>query len=141
DSLKFLVTNKRVVVYGFVIMPNHIHIIWQVQAGFKKSDVQRDLLKYTAQQIKFDLQKHHPLVLEKFKVAIKDREYQFWEYRPLSIDLWSQQIFEQKLNYIHENPIKEKWKLSETPESYYYSSAAFYIEQKDDFGFITHYKD
>jgi putative transposase len=140
ESLKFLVVNKRVVVYGFVIMPNHIHLIWQVQAGYKKADVQRDFLKYTAQQIKFDLQKNHPQVLEKFSVKVKDRSYKFWEHRPLSVDLWSEKVFEQKLDYIHQNPTKEKWKLAENPEGYFYSSARFYYEQIDDFGFLAHYK-
>ena len=35
------------------------------------------LLKFVAQQIKFDLIDHHPLVLERFRVARKDRQYQF----------------------------------------------------------------
>jgi REP element-mobilizing transposase RayT len=93
-------------------MPNHIHILWQMQNGHKKADVQRDLLKYTAQQIKFDLQNNHLKVLEKFKVNIRNRDYQFWEHRPLSIDLWTEKVFEQKLNYIHENPLKRKVEIS-----------------------------
>ncbi|WP_255478614.1 hypothetical protein [Rufibacter sp. XAAS-G3-1] len=48
---------------------------------------------------------------------------------------------EQKLDYIHQNPAQEKWKLAELPEDYYYSSARFYLENKDDFGFLTHYLD
>src|SRR6188768_2378551 len=52
ESLRFLVNDKRVIVYGFVIMDNHIHVIWQLQAGRKRDDVQRDFLKYTAQLIK-----------------------------------------------------------------------------------------
>ncbi len=28
DSLKFLVTNKRIELNAFVIMTNHIHLIW-----------------------------------------------------------------------------------------------------------------
>ena len=42
ESRRFLVKNKRVIIYGFVIMYNHIHIIWQLQAGRKREDVQRD---------------------------------------------------------------------------------------------------
>jgi len=52
SSLQFLVQNKRAVVYGFVIMPNHIHLIWQIAQGHKRENVQRDFLKYIAQQIK-----------------------------------------------------------------------------------------
>jgi hypothetical protein len=48
-----------------------------MQAGIKAADVQRDFLKYAAQQIKRDLVKNHPQVLERFKVNAKDRRYQF----------------------------------------------------------------
>jgi REP element-mobilizing transposase RayT len=71
DSLRFLVKEKRIILYGFVIMDNHLHLIWQMQAGIKPADIQRDFLKYTAQKIKKDLQKNHPKVLSLFKVKAK----------------------------------------------------------------------
>ncbi|MCU0438886.1 MAG: hypothetical protein MUC49_13380 [Raineya sp.] len=111
-----------------------------MREGINPSHLQRDFLKYTAQQIRFDLKNNHPLVLEHFKVDLKDRSYQIWENRPLSIPLWSQTVFKQKLDYIHKNPIQEKWKLVDTEEQYYYSSAKYYLLNEDDFGFITHYK-
>ena len=141
SSLQFLVQNKRIILYGFVLMPNHLHVIWQMRAGFKPADVQRDFLKYTAQQIKFDLQQNHPVVLEKFRVQVKDRSYQIWEHRPLSIPLWSQLVFEQKPDYIHQNPVQEKWKLADLPENYHYSGARYYLLNQDDWGFMTHYEE
>ncbi len=60
---------------------------------------------------------------------------------PLSVLCYSVAVTEQKLDYIHQNPAQEKWKLAELPEDYYYSSARFYLENKDDFGFLTHYLD
>ncbi|MCS6824355.1 MAG: transposase [Cytophagaceae bacterium] len=135
--MRFLVKENRVHVFGFVIMPNHIHILWQMQQRISRADVQRDFLKYTAQQIKFDLEKHHPQVLEKFRVHVKDRKYQIWEHRPLSVDLFTKEVLLQKLDYIRNNPIQEKWRLSDTPENYFYSSAKFYICNEDDWGFIT----
>jgi len=103
-----LVRDKRILLYVFVIMPNPIHLIWQLQENSRQADVQRDFLKYTAQQIKFDWQQNHPAVLEKFRVQVKDRSYQIWEHRPLSVLLWSKLVFDQKLNYIHQNPVPEK---------------------------------
>ncbi|PIQ21498.1 MAG: transposase [Cytophagales bacterium CG18_big_fil_WC_8_21_14_2_50_42_9] len=141
QSLQFLVSNKRILLYGFVIMPNHIHLIWQMQENSRQADVQRDFLKYTAQQIKFDLQQNHPAVLEKFRVQVKDRAYQIWEHRPLSVPLWSKLVFDQKLNYIHQNPVQEKWQLADLPENYYYSSARYYLLNQDDWGFMTHYAE
>ncbi|MCJ8163359.1 transposase [Pontibacter sp. E15-1] len=140
-SLRFLVENKQVKIYGFVIMPNHIHLLWKLEEPHKREDVQRDFLKYTAQQIKFDLIKHHPAVLEKFRVGAKDRQHQLWERNPLSVYLYSTAVTEQKLDYIHNNPVQEKWHLAALPEEYPYSSARYYFENVDEFGFLTHYRD
>lgn len=137
SSLKFLVVNNRIILNGFVIMPNHIHLIWQMKEGIKRANVQRDFLKFTAQQIKFDLQQNNPGLLKLFKVDVKDRDYQIWEHRPLSVSLWSREVMRQKLDYIHRNPIHHKWKLADTPEDYHYSSAKFYHLNIDDWGFIT----
>jgi REP element-mobilizing transposase RayT len=141
ESLRYLVAEKRIKVYGFVIMPNHLHLLWKMEKLHQRKDVQRDFMKFTAQQIRFDLIKYHPAVLEEFRVGAKDRQYQIWERNPLSVYLYSQPVTDQKLNYIHQNPVQEKWKLADLPEEYFYSSARFYLENQDDFGFLTHYSD
>ncbi|WP_439882318.1 transposase [Pontibacter sp. MBLB2868] len=141
SSLRFLVENKRVKIYGFVIMPNHIHLLWKMEELYKREDVQRDFLKYTAQQIKFDLKQQYPAVLEKFRVGAKDRQYQLWERNTLSVYCYSTAVTEQKMDYIHNNPIQEKWHLAALPEDYHYSSARYYFDNVDEFGFLTHYRD
>jgi len=40
DSLKFLVTEKRIELNAFVIMSNHIHLIWQSPFGFNPRGIQ-----------------------------------------------------------------------------------------------------
>ncbi len=139
SSLHFLVTEKRIKVYSFIIMPNHIHIIWQIQDGHEKAKVQQSFLKYTAQQMKFLLIKTNAADLAKYKVKASDREYQFWERNALSVDLWSRPVFMQKLNYTHNNPTQPHWNLCQYPEEYKYSSAKFYEKGIDDFVFLTHY--
>jgi putative transposase len=52
--------------------------------------------------------------------------------------LFSPGVFKQKLEYIHNNPVKAR--LCKYPEQYYYSSAKFYHSGVDDFGIITHYE-
>ena len=141
ESMRFLVAEKRVKIYGFIIMPNHIHLVWRINEDVLLEDVQRDFLKYTAQQIRFDLQKHHPRVLSHFEVNLKDRKYQFWERNALSIDLFDRKVVEQKLTYIHNNPLQEKWNLTKHPQDYWYSSCRFYETGQDDFGFVVHYME
>jgi REP element-mobilizing transposase RayT len=139
ESLRFLVQDQRILLYAFVIMVNHIHLIWQMRALIDPEAVQRDFLKYTAGKIKADLQKYHPAVLEYFYVGAKDRKYQFWERNALSVELRTHAIFLQKLNYIHWNPVRAG--LCNWPEEYKYSSAMFYETGIDNWGFLTHYRD
>jgi REP element-mobilizing transposase RayT len=138
-SLRFLVNNKRVKVFAFVIMENHIHLLWQMMPANDPEAVQRDFLKYTAQRIKRDLQENHPEVLGMFKVDAKDRQYQFWERNALSIELRNHLVFIQKLDYIHWNPVKAG--MCNLPEEYNYSSALFYETGDDHWGFLEHYRD
>jgi len=139
DSLRFLVKDKRILLYAFVIMENHLHLVWQMQAGVSPVAVQRDFLKYTAQRIKTNLQKHHPEVLKHFKVNTKDRRYQFWERNALSVELRTDKVFLQKIDYLHNNPVKAG--LCILPEQYRYSSASFYELNKTEWEFLTHYRD
>jgi REP element-mobilizing transposase RayT len=138
-SMRFLVKDKRVKIFSFVIMENHIHLIWQMQPDNDPEAVQRDFLKYTAQRIQKDLKRNHPTVLEHFKVDSKDREYQFWERNALSVELRTHSVFIQKLEYIHWNPVKAA--ICKLPEEYKYSSALFYETGIDNWGFLSHYRE
>jgi REP element-mobilizing transposase RayT len=136
ESMKFLVQNNRVLIYSFCIMDNHMHLIWQMKQGNKAENVQRDFLKHLAQQFKKLLKINDKTFLEQFKVSKKDRNYQFSQRKPLSVELYSKEVFEQKLEYIHYNPVKAG--LCNLPEEYYYSSANFYHIGIDVFGFLSH---
>ncbi len=141
NSLKFLSDNKRVKIMGFVIMPNHIHLIWQILEPHKKEDVQRDFLKYTAQQIKFSLIKKDSPFLDDILVNAIDRRYQLWERNPLWFELDNDVTLLQKLNYIHNNPLQEKWRLADSAENYLFSSAQFYHLETRNFDFLVHYSE
>lgn len=112
----------------------------QIQDGYKADKIQLRFQKYTAQQMKFKLIDTNSKMLNEFSVDAKDRQYQFWKRNPLYIDLWTEDVFIQKLNYIHNNPVKHPWNLVQHPENYKYSSAKFYETGVDDFGLLTHFK-
>jgi putative transposase len=137
ESLQYFVNDKRIELNAFVIMSNHIHLIWQALTGFTSSSVQASFMKYTAQQIKRSLIKNKPDMLDAFKVNKYDREYQIWKREPLSIELLNETMFKQKLEYIHYNPVKAG--LCTLPEAYYYSSARFYVDGANSFGMLKHY--
>lgn len=137
SSLRFLVDNKRIKLFAFVIMKNHIHLIWQMMPLIHPAHVQRDFLKYTGQQLKFQLLKDDPESLTDFYVGATDRNYQFWERNALSVELRTHSVFIQKLEYIHNNPVRGG--LCSRVDEYHYSSAAFYETGIDNCGFLTHY--
>jgi len=139
DSLAFLVKEQTIRVYAFVIMPNHFHLIWQMIGTQDLSKVQLRFMKFIAQMIKFDLMDHHPKVLACFKVDRRDREYQFFKERPLSVPLFQDKIVMQKMDYIHRNPVQPKWKLAEEPEDYAWSSAGYYALGDIKWPFLTHF--
>ncbi len=137
ESLQFLVQEKRVILYGYVIMDNHIHLIWKPTELFSLKHTQLSFMKFTAQRIKRDLEINHPKVLDKFRVDLKDRTYQFWQRNPLCVDLYDSKIIIEKLNYIHNNPVKAN--LCIETIAYKFSSAKFYKELNDEFNFLTRF--
>ncbi|MBS1634932.1 MAG: transposase [Bacteroidetes bacterium] len=140
QSLCFMVEHQRIEVFGFVIMPNHIHLILRIIEPHKKSDIQRDFLKFTAQRIHFNLIKTNDPILDLLVVRSKDRMVQVWERHAFWFELDTTNTLLQKLRYIHNNPLQEKWRLAEQEEDYYYSSAAFYKGGDNEFPFLKHYE-
>jgi putative transposase len=65
-----------------------------------------------------------------------DRMYQFGERNPLSVDLYSPSVMYQKLEYIHENPVRAG--LCSIPEDYNYSSASFYETGETEWIWLSH---
>jgi REP element-mobilizing transposase RayT len=92
DSLKFLVNDKRIWLYGFVLMPNHIHLMWWKQDAWVDKSTQQMFLKYTAQQIKFSLIDKNQLdKLETYRSTQRDRAYHFWERRPFQATMYNRE--------------------------------------------------
>ena len=140
DSLRWLDRENKAATHGFVIMPNHIHILW-TYLDEENYDPTHALLSYTAHQFKKRLQTTSPDMLEKYLSTQWDRDYHFWERRSRSVEMPSRLIALQKLYYIHHNPLQEHWKLAEYPEAYQYSSARYYLQIENEFEFLKHYSD
>lgn len=118
-----------------------MHLVWKIFEDRKKEDVQRDFLKYTAQKMKLKLSDENTEKLKLYYVGAKDRKYQFWERDPLTSRLPNEEIIHQKINYIHANPIREKWNLCKEVTDYKYSSATFYHNGTSKWDFLSHYRD
>jgi putative transposase len=138
DSLKWLYEKELVKIYGFVIMPNHIHLIWNQLKMNGKEFPKNSFEKFTAHSFRKKLLIENEHMLQQFEVSASDRSYNFWQRDPLAIRIFNREMLLQKLDYLHYNPKQEHWQLSKTDLDYYYSSAQFYETGIDNFGFLTH---
>ncbi len=141
NSLIHLIEKKKIVVYGFVIMPNHIHIIWQSLEKNGKEMPYASFMKFTGHAFLEELRETNDPLLTRFKVTRNSRDHQFWQRNGLPIVMYNRKILEQKLDYIHFNPLQEHWKLVSYPNDYYFSSCSFYEQQDKRFSWLTHYMD
>jgi hypothetical protein len=56
--------------------------------------------------------------------------------KPLSIELTASKYMRQKLDYVHNNPVKAG--LCQAPEDYRYSSAGFHLLNTKEWDFLMH---
>ncbi len=132
ESLDFCIKNKGMILYGYVIMTNHIHMVVQSETG-KLSDLLRDFKKFTARKI-LDTIENEPesrkdWMLKRFEFACRshsrNEKYQFWQYGNHPEEVYTEKFLWQKLDYIHLNPVRAG--IVEKASHYLYSSASNYV--------------
>ena len=134
DSLLFLSEKGFITVYSFVIMPNHIHLIWKLNKMNGRELPKASFLKFTGHKLLTQLQNEKKESM--YLVEKMNKEHEIWQRDPLAVEISSLEMARQKMEYIHYNPLSGKWQLSKDDLGYYYSSARFYETGIDDFGFL-----
>jgi len=132
-SLSYCAKNKGLNIYAYCIMTNHIHLIVNCNEPFELKDVIRDFKRHVVKQIIFQIQNERESrrewMLEIFqKEAAKSprhKEIKFWKSGNHAIELYGEEFTWQKVNYIHNNPVRAGF--VERPEEWKYSSASNYI--------------
>lgn len=129
ESLEYCRQFKGLKVFAFVIMSNHVHLMASHEEG-KLNFVIRDFKTYTAKRIILEI-KRNPVesrkkwMLHMFRYHAKFKKqnvtYQFWQKTNYPMELDSNLLIDQKLDYIHNNPVKAI--LVTDPQYYEYSSA------------------
>ena len=134
DSFNFCTKNKSLELFAYVIMPSHIHMIVRNQ-DLRLPDILRDFKSFTAKKIlqlieNSDFESRKDWLLHLFSYHAKFRnqnsQYMFWQKTNHAIELNNQYIFNQKLEYIHENPVAAG--LVTDAESWMFSSACKYTQ-------------
>jgi REP element-mobilizing transposase RayT len=143
DSFTYCRQQKGLLVFGYVIMSNHVHCILQAR-NENLSVIIRDFKRHTATTFRKLL--HEPTesrrdwMLKRFEFAARsngrNNDFKFWQRDNHAMEIVSDKFFNQKLNYIHLNPVRAG--LVEKCEDWLYSSARNYLYMESvmeiDFG-------
>lgn len=135
ENLAYCQANKDLEIYAWVIMSNHVHLLLRSNKE-ELSDMLRDFKSYTSkkiiEQVSSDGESRKVWMLKIFQQAAfsykRNADYQFWTHDNHAEIAFSNKFIEQKLAYIHNNPVRAG--LVEKPEDYIYSSAVDYAGGK-----------
>lgn len=134
-SIKHCQKEKGLIVYAWCIMPSHIHLIISSNQE-KPSDIIRDLKKFTSKQLVKTIgivnESRREWLLNAFAKAgqrlNRISKNKVWQDGNRPKELETNHFMQQKLDYIHNNPVEAR--LVDEPEHYVYSSARDYAGQK-----------
>lgn len=133
DSLEYCQREKGMEIFAWCIMTNHVHLGFRSVKGQKPEILLGDFKRYTSKAIVKAIsvnprESRRDWLLEQFERAgaktSNVNKYQFWRHDNKPIELWSNKVIDEKISYIHNNPVVGGVVLY--PEEYVYSSAKDY---------------
>lgn len=137
DSIVHCQNKKGLVVHAYVIMTSHVHMIISRKGSNALEDIMRDLKKFTSYKIVGAIMQHPresrkewllKMFEENGRKNPNNTKYQFWQQDNHPIELTDNKMIEQRLIYLHENPVKAGF--VRLAEEYTYSSANDYAGVK-----------
>jgi putative transposase len=127
NSLSWLRQEKRMALFAFVLMPTHLHkIVLPVNRPI--GELLQNFGSFTAHKILRKLREDSRKdLLEFFHAQRHNRqeEHSIWQDIQAK-NIHSEKFLSQKMEYIHQNPVTEKWNLVQDRADYKYSSACYY---------------
>jgi putative transposase len=136
QNLRFCQEQKGLIVYAYVIMSNHLHLIVRVKESNQQGlgDVIRDFKKFTAKSIWKTIHDYPESRRDWLSFVLKyygkyhstNKGFQIWIHGNHPVLLFSEKVIWQKIHYIHENPVRQG--IVEYPSDYLFSSARNYME-------------
>ena len=133
ESLEYCQKHKGLELYAWVLMSNHLHLLAASnKEGITISDILRDFKKFTSKAIVKSIQEpcesRQKWMMYRFDFAAKYnpkiKDYKFWQDGNEAKEVHTNHFFDEKLDYIHNNPVRAE--IVENPEDYLYSSAQNY---------------
>jgi len=112
----------RFVVVGYVVMPEHVHLLITEPEIGNPSTVMQVLKQRTAHALLPKRKRRHPRQCQVFP---EEMCRAFWQARFYDFNVWTTRKRVEKLRYMHRNPVKRR--LVELPEQWRWSSYRFYL--------------
>lgn len=137
ESLEYCQKSKGLEIHAWCIMSSHVHLVFRSVEGQKPELLIGDLKRFTSRSIVKCIQENpkesrKEFLLDYFKKKAEKcsntTNFQFWRHDNKPIELWSNEVIQQKIDYIHNNPVEEG--IVFRPEDYKYSSASDYAGEK-----------
>ena len=144
ESFTFCQNKKGMEIVTWCIMTNHVHLIFRIVDDGKPQLVLGDFKRFTSKTLVKTIKENNresrrEFLLDQFKKAAKNssnvKEYQFWRHDNKPIEFWSTKVIQEKINYIHQNPVEAG--LVFKAENYMYSSAIDYVGENGLLDTIT----
>ena len=137
DSLQFCQKNKGMEIFAWCIMTNHVHLAFRSIGEQSPGQILGDFKRFTSNAVVKAIKENskesrRELLLKTFKKAAEKssnvNQMQFWRHDNRPIEIYSNQVIAEKINYIHNNPVEAG--LVFRPEDYPYSSAVDYAGEQ-----------
>lgn len=132
DSLRYCIEHKGLELFAWVIMSNHIHLVARAAEHTDLPSIMRDFKKFTSKKMVRVMldepESRREWMYKKFEYARGKRHghegCKVWQDGYHAIELFTLEMFHQKIDYIHQNPVKAE--IVDEPTHYIYSSARTY---------------
>ncbi|HSL42887.1 MAG TPA: hypothetical protein VK897_05610 [Anaerolineales bacterium] len=127
DSLVWLQKERRILLFSFVIMPSHLHMILKPECK-TIAEIVQEFGSYTAHTILHGLREdRRDDLLTFFHQQRRDARHAHSIWQDIQAkNIYSHEFLSQKFDYIHSNPVSKDWRLVGNRAEYKYSSACFY---------------
>ena len=146
---EYLKSKKQINVVSYVIMPNHVHLILHLPDSAMNLNTiignGKRFLAYAIVQLLERMERHDILDRLYYSVTTRERNkgqrYRVFEKSFDAKPIYTEHFLDQKIDYIHHNPVRGKWQLADDYTLYPHSSASFYETGKSQFFQPVHVND
>ncbi|MFY0673574.1 MAG: transposase [Bacteroidia bacterium] len=132
DSLNHSIKEKTMTLFAYCIMPSHVHLVFSDRAN-EPGKLLKEMKMFTSKKLRKCISENTQESRKEWVLWMMKRaglktsnvkEYQFWQQHNKPIELRSNEVIDQKISYVHNNPVEAGFVCK--PEYWQYSSASDY---------------